>query len=84
MDRRHSRYPGNSGVTAAFLCAAPVSAGQFTIPAYVLLNLPPTGSSIVPGGLGVQNRIVSTFTASGLDIATVAYGAGYSLSGKFQ
>jgi uncharacterized protein (TIGR03437 family) len=73
-----------NGVTAAFLCAAPVSAGTITVPSYVLLNLPPTGSSIVPGSLNLQNRIVSTFTASGLDIATIAYGAGYTLNLKYQ
>jgi uncharacterized protein (TIGR03437 family) len=73
-----------NGVTAAFLCAAPVSAGQFTIPSYVLLNLSPTGSSIVPGSLNVQNRTVSTFAAPGLDIPSIAYGAGYTVSPKLQ
>ena len=57
-----------NGVTSGFLCAASVGAGQITIPAYVLLNLPPTGSSPVPGQLVVLNVSVSLFTASGLDI----------------
>jgi len=74
-----------NGVTSGFLCAAPVGAGTITIPSYVLLSLPPTGSSIVPGSLNVQNRIVSTFTASGLDVPSIAFGTGYTLGSlKFQ
>lgn len=73
-----------NGATSAILCAAPVSAGQITIPSYVLLNLQPTGTSIVPGTLNVQNGSVGTFPASGLDLATIRYSAGYSLSLKFQ
>ena len=73
-----------NGVTSGFLCAASVGAGQITIPAYVLLNLPPTGSSPVPGQLTVGNALVAIFTASALDIAKIAFGAGYTLSLKFQ
>jgi uncharacterized protein (TIGR03437 family) len=73
-----------NGVTSGFLCAAPVSARTITIPSYVLLTIPPTGSSIVPGNLNVQNRIVSPFTASGLDVSSIAYGAGFTVSMKFQ
>jgi len=73
-----------NGVNVAFLCAAPVSTGQFTIPAYVLLHLAATGSSQVPGQLTMQNRSVSTFTASGLDVPSIAYGAGYTLYPKYQ
>jgi hypothetical protein len=68
--------------TSAFLCAADVSAGQLTIPSYVLLNLPPTGTG--PGQLSVLNRTVNLFTASGLDISWVGYAATYTLSLKYQ
>ena len=76
---------GGSG-TSAFLCAAPVSAGQLTIPSYVLLNLSPTGSSSSSprGQLTLGNRSVSFFTASGLDLAWVGYGASYTLYLKYQ
>lgn len=35
-------------VVAFFSCAAPVAAGQFTIPAAVLLALPPTPTDVHP------------------------------------
>jgi uncharacterized protein (TIGR03437 family) len=73
-----------NGATTAFLCAAPVSAGQFTIPSWVFLNLSPNPAPALPGSLAVQNRKVSTFTVPGLDIPTVAYSAGYTTSLRFQ
>jgi hypothetical protein len=76
---------GGSG-TSAFLCAASVSVGQLTVPSYVLLNLPPTGSAStsVPGQLTLGNRTVSLFPAPRLDLAWVGYGASYTLYLKFQ
>ncbi len=76
---------GGSG-TSAFLCAAPVSAGQITIPSYVLLNLAPTGpaASSPPGQLTMGNRSVSLFTAPGLDLAWVGYSVNYTLYLKYQ
>lgn len=73
-----------NGVNTGFLCAAPVIAGHFTVPSYVLLNLPPTGSSTAPGQLTVGNRSVSTFSAPGLDLATIAWAVDYTLYLKFQ
>jgi hypothetical protein len=69
---------------SAFLCAADVSAGQLTIPSYVLLNLPPSGPPLNFGQLTLGNRTVNLFTASGLDIAWVGYAATYTLSLKYQ
>jgi len=52
-----------AGVSGSFTCIAPVAAGQFTVPAYVLLGLP-AGT----GTLSIENTsALSTFTASGLD-----------------
>jgi hypothetical protein len=73
-----------SGVNIGFLCAAATEAGTMTIPSYVLLNLPPTGSSPVPGQLTVGSRFVSVFTAPGLDWLTVAYAVDYTLRPKWQ
>src|SRR6202041_1846058 len=50
-------------VSGSFICLAPVSAQQFTIPSYVLLALP-TGT----GSLGVFNFSNPVkFTATGID-----------------
>jgi hypothetical protein len=50
-----------------------VSAGTFTVPAAVLLSLPPTGTVsgvAIPGSLSVSNYSnPQQFTASGLDFA---------------
>lgn len=74
------------GVNVAFLCAAAIEAGQLTIPSYVLMNLPPTGTSTVPGQLTVGNDSVSLplFTATGLDWGKVIYGLNYTLYLKYQ
>jgi uncharacterized protein (TIGR03437 family) len=74
---------GGSG-TQAFLCAAAVGAGQITVPSYVLLSVPPSGPPANVSGLGLSNRLVTLFTVSGLDIASINYSAGYSLNLIFQ
>jgi uncharacterized protein (TIGR03437 family) len=58
---------GNSsstaGAYASFTCIAPLSAGQFTVPAYILTALPAgTGSVTVENSTNYQ-----TFTASGIN-----------------
>ena len=57
-----------------------------TIPSHVLLNLPPTGASLVPGQLTVGNDAVSPqlFTATGIDWGKVVYGLNYTLFVKYQ
>jgi uncharacterized protein (TIGR03437 family) len=57
---------------ASFTCLAPVSAGQFTVPGYILSALPPgTGTVSVNNYTNFQ-----TFSASGL-----SYGAAYGIVG---
>ena len=51
-----------TGVIAGYTCRIPVEAHQFTVPAYILLGLPPGN-----GGISVQNDIFSSFSAAGLD-----------------
>jgi uncharacterized protein (TIGR03437 family) len=54
----------NSSVTGFFTCLAPVAAGQFTVPSYVLGTLPASTT----GNLSVSNETVpQSFTATGLD-----------------
>jgi uncharacterized protein (TIGR03437 family) len=78
-----SAFSGSSqtSVGGYFYCTAPVSAGTFTVPASVLLSLPPWGSVTesgvtipIPGTLVVGNYSNPVqFTASGLDFGFVQY-----------
>jgi uncharacterized protein (TIGR03437 family) len=66
--------------TAAFVCYAPASAGQFTVPSYVLLGLP-SGS----GSLGLENITTPvSFNASGLDFASAFAGTASSISPTYN
>ena len=54
-------------VTSQFLCIAPIGSGQFTVPAEVLLALPPSdpsGTSFISLG---SYTLGSTISATGLD-----------------
>ncbi len=66
----------NATASASFFCYAPASAGQFTVPSYVLLALPASTNN--SGSLGVENAVTGTFTATGLTtgttIAAVSFG----------
>lgn len=72
----------NEKVTAAFLCTERVSAGSFTVPAWVLSNLPESaplmdGDQTLPGGLLIVATApltsVGRFTADGLDFGLFTY-----------
>jgi uncharacterized protein (TIGR03437 family) len=73
-----------------FTCSAPVSAGQFTVPAAVLESLPPTGSvrgQLTPSGDGyleVANGSIQRFTAPGLDLGLVFLSASGGISVPFR
>ena len=56
--------------TASFTCLAPISAGQFTVPAYILAALPAGSGSVTVN----NNTNYQTFSASGLN-----YGAAYGI-----
>ena len=62
-------------VAVSFVCLAPVAAGQFTIPAPVLLALPAGTGSLSVGDYTNQQL----FTAPGLDLGLVS---GYNLTSK--
>ena len=54
----------SASVSSYFVCLAPVAAGQFTVPPYVLATLPASTN----GSLSVQNNTApQSFTATGLD-----------------
>ncbi len=72
----------NHQAIAGFLCAEKVSAGKFTVPAWVLSSLPnsdlfPQGDSPVPGGfLGIGTAPLTSagrFTGPGLDLGIFSY-----------
>jgi hypothetical protein len=71
----------NSTAAASFICYAPVSAGQFTVPSYVLLALPATSAN---GSLAVENAVTGTFTASGLTSGSLVSGVSFSLSPAYN
>jgi 6-phosphogluconolactonase len=72
----------NKQATTGFLCAEKVSAGQFTVPAWVLSSLPASatftnGNQVVPSGLiGVGSAPltnVGRFSAPGFDFGVFTY-----------
>jgi uncharacterized protein (TIGR03437 family) len=79
---------GSSGVGASFSCQAPTSAGNFTIPAYVLLSLPAsssTGGFAIPGSLSVgTSSALKQFTATGIDIGYAQSSVSISQSATYQ
>jgi len=68
------------GVSGTFLCFAPVSAGTFTIPSYVLL-----GSPVASGGISLINQSNNVpFHADKLDITTAVAETESSISVPFN
>ena len=66
-------------VTVTFVCTAPVSAGTFTVPSFVLSALPVSGSITISGVSGTGGFLLfgnyplsNTFTAPGLDLGFFA------------
>jgi uncharacterized protein (TIGR03437 family) len=73
-----------NGILGTFQCTATVDSGQFTIPSYVFLSLPPTGVALAAGGMGVSNNVPTAFTAPGIDVPTIWTSTGYSVDVLFQ
>ena len=51
-----------SGLTIAFSCRILVDLGQFTVPAYILLGVPPGSGSAV-----MQQQVYVPFAVTGID-----------------
>jgi hypothetical protein len=66
---------GDSG----FTCRAPVEAGQLTVPGYILLGL-----AAGNGGINVQNSVLGTFTAPGLDQGVAQGEIAFNAPATFQ
>jgi uncharacterized protein (TIGR03437 family) len=69
-----------AGIGASFDCTASTTAGSFTVPAYILLALPPTGTQSIGGieipsfgTLSVNSFSVKVFHTDGLDYGAVTH-----------
>lgn len=68
------------GISGSYTCIAPVSAGQFTVPAYILLALPAgTGTSDIE-----NTTALTSFTASGLNYGYAEGYVSYSANTTYQ
>lgn len=78
-------------VAGFFSCQAPTSAGTFTVPASVLVSLPPS-FTISEGGITISTSTLSlsnlsvpvTFTATGLDLGLVETSVTDTISTNYQ
>ena len=73
-----------NGVNKAFQCVAAVEDGQMTIPSYILLQIPPTATSPISGGLTVENPYWALFTSPGLDYGTITFTDEFHIQVKYQ
>jgi hypothetical protein len=69
-----------TGVFANYTCIAPVAAGNFTVPAYVLSALPPgAGSSTLENTSSYGN-----FTATGLTVGSALGGVVVAVNSTYN
>jgi uncharacterized protein (TIGR03437 family) len=83
-------YTSLQGAEAYFVCLAPIAPGNFTIPSWVLLSLPPSGSIVqgVPSGslivANYANPVQISPTPSGLNYAYTSSGSSTSILVNYQ
>jgi uncharacterized protein (TIGR03437 family) len=68
-----SGAPGLSGAIARFVCTERVSAGQFAIPAEVLLSLPPDAADHSGLTVSATSTIFTIFRTRGLDFGQFSF-----------
>jgi uncharacterized protein (TIGR03437 family) len=67
-------------IAAAFSCLVPVEAGQFTIPAYILLGLPPgTGYVVI-----INNSPTVSFSATGIDFGMASGAINFTVNATYN
>jgi uncharacterized protein (TIGR03437 family) len=71
---------GDANLAGVFLCTAPISARQFTVPPIVTLSLPPSSM----GTLSVESSVSSKFTAPGIDFGTISSAVAASKTVPYQ
>jgi uncharacterized protein (TIGR03437 family) len=75
-----AQTPSTPVLGAGFYCYAPVSAGTFTVPSYILLQLP-----IGMGSLALENATTqATFTAPGLNYGYTFAALTFSIGPAYQ
>jgi hypothetical protein len=75
-----SPVAGGTTINVQFVCSASLAAGQFTVPIAALASLPPTGN----GNLYVATGSIQRFSAPGLDLGLLFFGAGSGISVPFH
>jgi uncharacterized protein (TIGR03437 family) len=63
---------GGETINVQFICTAPVTAGQFTVPSPALESLPPTSG----GTLSVASASIQEFSAPNLNLGLLLFGIG--------
>jgi hypothetical protein len=78
-------FATGNNITAGFFCLERVSARTFTVPSYVLLNLPPTTGQAI-GLMSLSGSTIAPITPvpSGLDAASVSVSSGSSKTVTYQ
>jgi len=64
---------GGASVYGSFVCVAPSTAGQFTVPSYVTLSLPPVAANNPAGGTGtlsLSSTIYKFVSIPGVDLTS--------------
>jgi len=65
--------------SGSFICTAPVAAGQFTVPSYVLAVLPAGNGTVT-----LANSTYSSFTAPGIDVGLALGSVSLEQAGTFK
>ena len=68
--------PGSISLLGSFQCSAPVSAGQFTVPAFVTSSLLASGSPQPVGGtgnIGINTYVVNRFAIPTFDLGLASF-----------
>jgi hypothetical protein len=71
---------GGETLNVQFVCTAPLTAGQFSVPVAVLESLPPANS----GTLSVASGSIQEFSAPGLNLGLLFFGVGSGISVPFN
>lgn len=68
------------GPWVSFICSAPLSAGQFTLPPAVVESMPSTAATELNINLYVVDETIQIFSAPGLDLGLFFFGSGSGIS----
>jgi uncharacterized protein (TIGR03437 family) len=76
-----SSFLSSGSLSGTFICVAPVAAGQFTVPSYVLLSMPAAAG----GSITVENMTnAAMFNASGIDFGTATGIVAFAVTSNYN